>query len=38
MAAPDGSHLENLPGNEFHSIILMENPGSGHLVVLVYRK
>ena len=38
VAAPDGGHLDNLPGNEFHPIILMENPGSGHPVILVNSK
>jgi hypothetical protein len=38
MTAADSGHLDNLPFNEFNPIILMENPGSGHLVVLVHGK
>jgi len=38
VATPDGGHLDNLPLSEFHPIVLMENPGRGHLVILVHGK
>jgi hypothetical protein len=38
VADPDGRHRDDLPVEELHPVVLVEDPGLAHAVVLVHRE